>query len=225
MKAMILAAGRGERLRPITDTIPKPLVEVGQIPLLVHHINKLKKAGITDILVNSAYLSEKIVSYLNDGSSFGVKITHSVEGEQGLETAGGIINALSFFEGEDFLVVNGDTFIDADYSQFLVSLKEDTSAHLFLTENPKHNLKGDFDLFENGECTRGSMYTFSGAARYQSSAFKGYDVCRLKLSVIFEKWSQEHKMTGQLLNGRWFDVGTIERLEEVNNYYKENCHV
>ena len=80
---MILAAGRGERLRPITDTIPKPLVEVGQIPLLVHHINKLKKAGITDILVNSAYLSEKIVSYLNDGSSFGVKITHSVEGEQG----------------------------------------------------------------------------------------------------------------------------------------------
>ena len=225
MKAMILAAGRGERLRPITDTIPKPLVEVGQIPLLVHHINKLKKAGITDILVNSAHLSEKIVSYLKDGSSFGVNITHSVEGPGGLETAGGIINALSFFEGQDFLVVNGDTFIDADYSQFLVPVKDDTCAHLFLTENPKHNQKGDFDLLENGECTKGSMYTFSGAARYQSSAFEGYEVSKLKLYVLFEKWSKEHKMKGQLLKGRWFDVGTIERLEEVNTYYKENCDV
>ena len=102
MRAMILAAGRGERLRPITDTIPKPLVEVGSKPLLVWHIEKLKKAGIKEILVNSAYLSQKIVDFLGDGSKFGVSITHSVEGSSGLETAGGIINALPFFKGEDF---------------------------------------------------------------------------------------------------------------------------
>lgn len=102
MKAMILAAGRGERLRPITDTCPKPLVKVGDKSLIEWHLEKLKKAGVTDILINSAYLSSMIVSYLGDGHKFGVNITHSVEGNSGLETAGGIINALPFFEGEDF---------------------------------------------------------------------------------------------------------------------------
>ena len=162
MKAMILAAGRGERLRPITDTCPKPLVKVGDKSLIEWHLEKLKKAGVTDILINSAYLSSMIVSYLGDGHKFGVNITHSVEGDSGLETAGGIINALPFFEGEDFLVVNGDTFIDGDYKQFLTPLKAGVQARLYLVNNPEHNLKGDFSLDEKGMCTRGTGYTFSG---------------------------------------------------------------
>lgn len=112
--AMILAAGRGERLRPLTDTTPKPLIEVGGIPLIVRHIEALKEAGITDIVVNSAWLSDKIVKFLGNGSRFNVHITHSVEGPGGLETAGGIIKALPYLS-DTFLVVNGDTYMDVSY--------------------------------------------------------------------------------------------------------------
>ncbi|MGN0915547.1 MAG: nucleotidyltransferase family protein [Succinivibrio sp.] len=220
MRAMILAAGRGERLRPITDTIPKPLVRVGDLELLVWHINKLKSAGITEIIVNSAWLSEKIVSFLGDGSKFNVHITHSVEGESGLETAGGIIKALPFFEGKDFLVVNGDTFIDADYSQFLEPLDKDVMARLYLVENPPHNSKGDFSLDPDGNCSIGSSYTFSGAARYQSFAFYDLAVEKRPLLPLFKKWSESGALKGALLDGRWFDVGTIERLQQTDAYIK-----
>ena len=221
MKAMILAAGRGERLRPITDTCPKPLVKVGDKSLIEWHLEKLKKAGVTDILINSAYLSSMIVSYLGDGHKFGVNITHSVEGDSGLETAGGIINALPFFEGEDFLVVNGDTFIDGDYKQFLTPLKAGVQARLYLVNNPEHNLKGDFSLDEKGMCTRGTGYTFSGTAVYSCKAFEHREIKKEPLLPYFEKWSQEKILTGALLEGKWFDVGTIQRLDAVNNYVKE----
>ena len=221
MKAMILAAGRGERLRPITDTCPKPLVKVGDKSLIEWHLEKLKKAGVTDILINSAYLSSMIVSYLGDGHKFGVNITHSVEGDSGLETAGGIINALPFFEGEEFLVVNGDTFIDGDYKQFLTPLKAGVQARLYLVNNPEHNLKGDFSLDENGLCSRGPGYTFSGIAVYSCKAFEHREIKKEPLLPYFEKWSQEKILTGALLEGKWFDVGTIQRLDTVNNYVKE----
>ena len=219
MRAMILAAGRGERLRPITDSIPKPMVKVGNRELLLWHILKLKKAGIKDIIINSAYLSEKIVKFLGDGSEFGVNITHSVEGPTGLETAGGIIKALPFFKGEDFVVVNGDTFIDADYSQFIHSLDKDASARIFLVENPQHNLHGDFSLDPvSKNCTRGPQYTFSGVAVYSSSVFEGYPVEKRPLLPIFESLAEKKKLKGEILKGNWFDVGTIERLENVNSY-------
>ncbi len=221
MKAMILAAGRGERLRPITDTCPKPLVKVGNKSLIEWHIEKLKKAGIKDIIVNSAYLSNMIVSALGDGHKFGVNITHSVEGASGLETAGGIINALPFFEGEDFLVVNGDTFIDGDYKQFLSPLKEGMLARLYLVNNPKHNLKGDFSLDENGLCSRGPGYTFSGTAVYSCKAFEHREIKKEPLLPFFEKWAQDKVLYGTTLVGKWFDVGTIQRLDSVNNYVKE----
>lgn len=221
MKAMILAAGRGERLRPITDTCPKPLVKIGDKSLIEWHLEKLKKAGVTDILINSAYLSSMIVSYLGDGHKFGVNITHSVEGDSGLETAGGIINALPFFESEDFLVVNGDTFIDGDYKQFLTPLKAGVQARLYLVNNPEHNLKGDFSLDEKGMCTRGTGYTFSGTAVYSCQGFEHHEIKKEPLLPYFEKWSQEKILTGALLEGKWFDVGTIQRLDTVNNYVKE----
>lgn len=217
MKAMILAAGRGERLRPITDTCPKPLVKVGGKELLVWHIEKLKQVGITDILINSAYLSEKIVDFIGDGSKFGVKVTHSVEGASGLETAGGIIKALPFFEGQDFLVVNGDTFIDADYKQFLEPLENEYLARLYLVDNPPHNQKGDFKI-EDGKCYRGSDYTFSGTAVYKTIAFLNMPIEKKPLLPLFLKWSQIHELSAKPLCGKWFDVGTIERLNQVNSY-------
>lgn len=217
MKAMILAAGRGERLRPITDTCPKPLVKVGGKELLVWHIEKLKQVGITDILINSAYLSEKIVDFIGDGSKFGVKVTHSVEGASGLETAGGIIKALPFFEGKDFLVVNGDTFIDADYKQFLEPLEIEYLARLYLVDNPPHNQKGDFKI-EDGKCYRGSDYTFSGTAVYKTKAFLNMPIEKKPLLPLFLKWSQIHELSAKPLCGKWFDVGTIERLNQVNSY-------
>ena len=217
MKAMILAAGRGERLRPITDTCPKPLVKVGGKELLVWHIEKLKQVGITDILINSAYLSEKIVDFIGDGSKFGVKVTHSVEGASGLETAGGIIKALPFFEGQDFLVVNGDTFIDADYKQFLEPLENEYLARLYLVDNPPHNQKGDFKI-EEGKCYRGSDYTFSGTAVYKTKAFLNMPIEKKPLLPLFLKWSQIHELSAKPLCGKWFDVGTIERLNQVNSY-------
>lgn len=214
---MILAAGRGERLRPITDTCPKPLVKVGGKELLVWHIEKLKQVGITDILINSAYLSEKIVDFIGDGSKFGVKVTHSVEGASGLETAGGIIKALPFFEGQDFLVVNGDTFIDADYKQFLEPLEIEYLARLYLVDNPPHNQKGDFKI-EDGKCYRGSDYTFSGTAVYKTKAFLNMPIEKKPLLPLFLKWSQIHELSAKPLCGKWFDVGTIERLNQVNSY-------
>lgn len=217
MKAMILAAGRGERLRPITDTCPKPLVKVGGKELLVWHIEKLKQVGITDILINSAYLSEKIVDFIGDGSKFGVKVTHSVEGASCLETAGGIIKALPFFEGQDFLVVNGDTFIDADYKQFLEPLETEYLARLYLVDNPPHNQKGDFKI-EDGKCYRGSDYTFSGTAVYKTKAFLNMPIEKKPLLPLFLKWSQIHELSAKPLCGKWFDVGTIERLNQVNSY-------
>lgn len=217
MKAMILAAGRGERLRPITDTCPKPLVKVGGKELLVWHIEKLKQVGITDILINSAYLSEKIVDFIGDGSKFGVKVTHSVEGASGLETAGGIIKALPFFEGKDFLVVNGDTFIDADYKQFLEPLEAEYLARLYLVDNPPHNQKGDFKI-EDGKCYRGSDYTFSGTAVYKTKAFLNMPIEKKPLLPLFLKWSENQELSAKPLCGKWFDVGTIERLNQVNSY-------
>lgn len=222
MKAMILAAGRGERLRPITDTIPKPLVKVGDKELLVWHLEKLKKAKITDIIINSAYLSQKIVSFIGDGSRFGVRVTHSIEGQKGLETAGGIIKALPFFENKPFLVVNGDTFMDADYNQFVEPLDDTVSAKLFLVENPPHNQKGDFSIDENGNCKRGPGFTFSGAALYNPKAFSGFEVQRMPLLPLFEKWAENNLLKAKLVNGKWFDVGTIQRLDTVNNYIKNN---
>ena len=146
-----------------------------------------------------------------------MKVTHSVEGASGLETAGGIIKALPFFEGKDFLVVNGDTFIDADYKQFLEPLETEYLARLYLVDNPPHNQKGDFKI-EDGKCYRGSDYTFSGTAVYKTKAFLNMPIEKKPLLPLFLKWSQIHELSAKPLCGKWFDVGTIERLNQVNSY-------
>ena len=218
--AMILAAGRGERLRPLTDTTPKPLIDAGGVPLIVRHIKALKEAGITDIVVNSAWLSDKIVNFLGDGKQFGVHITHSVEGPGGLETAGGIIKALPYLS-DTFLVVNGDTYMDVSYAKFLQrKLPDNICARLYLVKNPAHNLKGDFALGEDGLVQYGNRYTFSGTALYRKTAFAHMNVCRLKLRPLFDKWIAAGALQGCVFDEPWFDAGTIERLNIINEYIK-----
>lgn len=219
MRAMILAAGRGERLRPLTDTCPKPLIKVGGIALAVRHIHKLKAAGIQEIVVNSAWLSDKIVAVLGDGSTFGVHIIHSVEVPGGLETAGGIVQALPYLGDEVFLVVNGDTLIDCDYAKLTqIKLPDNALAHLFLVRNPEHHPQGDFSLNERSAIMAGGAYTFSGAALYRPAAFAGLKPQRMPLRPLLDSWLAQGQLQGSVLPGAWFDVGTAERLQQAEAY-------
>lgn len=219
MQAMILAAGRGERLRPLTDSCPKPLVKVASKPLIFWHLLKLKSIGINDIVVNSAHLSSMIVDTLGDGKKFGLKITHSVELPPGLETAGGIINALPYLIDDYFLVINGDVFIDGPYEQFLNPPTGDALARMFMVKNPQHHLQGDFSL-KKGQIILGNNLTFSGVAVYKREGFEGFKVDRLPLKPFFLRWIEGNKAQGQLLDGAWFDVGTLERLKQTEEYIR-----
>lgn len=228
MRAMILAAGQGKRLRPITATIPKPMVQAGGKTLLEHHFDKLKAIGITDLVVNGAYLKDVLFGYLQDGSSFGLKISVSAEDADGLETAGGIIKALPLLGSEPFLVINGDIFLDTPYDFLLPCpeqiAKQQRIAHLFLTSNPAHNAKGDFALSDSGDLIYGSDYTFAGFAWYHPQAFAGRAVCREPLRPYFDRWIEEKQITASVLSARWFDVGTVERLNDLNAYLEDKTN-
>ena len=170
MKAMILAAGRGERLRPLTDETPKPLIKVAGKSLIEYHLLNLANAGFTDIVINTAWLANKIHETLGEGNRYGVSIQYSDEGSA-LETAGGIINALSLLGNEPFLVVNGDTWCDFDFLT-LPDLKDKTQAHLVLVNNPEHNPCGDFAIAEGLLCNQGTpKYTYSGIGIYSPLFF------------------------------------------------------
>lgn len=214
MKAMILAAGRGERLRPLTDEKPKPLLTVAGISLIEYHLRNLSDAGISEIIINTAWLAEKIHQQLGDGKSYGVSIRYSDEG-QALETAGGIINALPLLGDDPFLVVNGDIWCDFNFSE-LPELDNSKQAHLLLVENPEHNPAGDFalqdDLIKNdGE----SKFTYSGIGIYSVDFFLGLKPGKTPLAPLIRNKSELELVSGQLHNGLWTDVGTIERLQQL----------
>lgn len=214
MKAMILAAGRGERLRPLTDEIPKPLIKVAGRSIIEYHLVNLAKAGFKEIIINTAWLAEKIHQQLGDGSKYGVSITYSDEGEA-LETAGGIINALPLLGNEPFLVVNGDIWCDFDFSA-LPYLKRTAQAHLVLVNNPEHNQNGDFSLDNNLIINSGkTMYTFSGIGIYSPEFFAEQQPSSTPLAPIIRKKCEENLVSGQIYTGLWTDVGTIERLQEL----------
>jgi N-acetyl-alpha-D-muramate 1-phosphate uridylyltransferase len=230
MKAMILAAGRGERMRPLTDHCPKPLLKIGDISLIEYHITKLAKVGITDIVINLAWLGDCIKNYLQNGERFGVNILYSCENDGALETAGGIIKALPLLthENEPFLVVNGDIYIDYDFSS-LPNLTQNQEAHLWLVDNPPHNLLGDFYLTEGNVQNKNSInsnaeanvkkqsLTFSGIGLYRPSLFQAYlNEKVMPLAPILQEAMEKQKITGELLAGLWTDVGTPERLKQLN---------
>jgi MurNAc alpha-1-phosphate uridylyltransferase len=214
MKAMILAAGRGERLRPMTDTTPKPLLEVRGKPLIVHHLEAVAQAGFDEVVVNLSWLGQRVRDYLGDGSAYNLRIEYSEEPEA-LETAGGILQALPLLS-DSFIVVNADIFTDYDFAL----LKQiDSVAHLVLVDNPQHNTDGDFSLEQsmvgNNAVPR---YTFSGIGRYQRSFFDGLGSGKQALAPLLRNAADDKLLTGELYRGEWFDIGTPERLQALNDY-------
>jgi MurNAc alpha-1-phosphate uridylyltransferase len=208
MTAMILAAGRGERMRPRTDTKPKPLLEVRGKPLIVWHLEKLSRNGFKKVVINIAHLGYMIPEYLGNGSKWDLEIIYSDEQDIGaLESAGGIINACEYLS-EEFLVVNGDVWCDYEFdSSFSLG---DKLAHLVLVNNPEHNKDGDFEYM-------GKKYTFSGIGYYSKKIFDGYKTQKLALAPILKDKIKENKISFELYKGEWRDIGTPERLDEVNN--------
>lgn len=218
---MILAAGRGERMRPLTDNLPKPLLKVAGKMLIEYHLEKLKSAQITEVVINHAWLGEKIEQALGDGSQYGLNIHYSHEAEA-LETAGGIINALPLLGSDAFIVVNGDIYCDYDLSILPPSLSG--LAHLVLVNNPPHNPQGDFVLTNTGavEQEGENKQTFSGIGVYHPDLFKGYPNGKLALAPILRKAMDQHQVSGESYQGVWHDIGTPERLNELDLYLKSN---
>jgi len=221
---MILAAGRGERMRPLTDNLPKPLLKVAGKMLIEYHLEKLKAAQITEVVINHAWLGEKIEQALGDGTRYGLTIHYSAEVEA-LETAGGIINALPLLIDErnnEFIVINGDIFCDYELSSLPSSLSG--LAHLLLVENPEHHLEGDFSLTNSGllEQTGENKQTFSGIGVYHADLFNDYPRGKLALAPILRKAMDQQQVTGEFYQGIWHDVGTPERLSELDLYLRNN---
>ena len=212
---MILAAGRGERMRPLTDSVPKPLLRIRNKPLIERHVERLAQAGIERIVVNLAWLGWMIRDYLGDGSRHGVSIQYSEESPRALETAGGIFRALALLGPGPFLVVNGDIFTDYDFEQ--LSLKEERDAHLVLVPNPPHHPRGDFGL--HGDVAVPSaeqQYTFAGIAVYRAGLFAGCEDGVFPLKPLLLRSMGAKRCSAELYTGPWEDVGTPQRLEVLN---------
>ncbi len=225
MKAMILAAGRGERMRPLTDHTPKPLLKVGSEPLIGWHIRRLKNAGFTEIVINHAWLGEQIEATLGNGAQYGVSIAYSPESTGGLETAGGIATALPLLGDAPFLVINGDVLTDIDFNaarQAAASLQtSNLLAHIWLVPNPPHNPEGDFSISPDGQVhsnkTEGNALTFSGIGIYHPDLFQNTPPNQIaKLAPLLREAMNQHRVTGEQHNGLWLDVGTTERLKIAN---------
>ncbi len=213
--AMILAAGRGERLRPLTDHTPKPLLRVRGKPLIEHHVERLAQAGLERIVINLAWLGSMIREYLGDGSRYGVEIRYSDEGARALETAGGIFRALPYLEPGAFLVVNGDVFTDYPFAQ--ATLATDRDAHLVLVPNPPQHPAGDFGL-DGGLALPSApvQYTFAGIAAYRARFFEGCLDGVFPLKPLLLRSMAAARCSAELYPGSWEDVGTAERLRALN---------
>jgi len=219
MKAMILAAGRGERMRPLTDHTPKPLLLAAGKALIEHTIEQLVSAGFNDIIINHAHLGAKIEDRLGSGNQFGANICYSPEGGQALETAGGIINALHLLGDEVFLVVNGDIATDFPFAE-LKNQPVDL-AHLILVDNPVHHPEGDFGLDNSGLVVTDAVerFTFSGIGLYRPELFHDIPAGPSKLGPLLRQSIAGGRVSGQKMDGFWMDIGTPERLQELDSYY------
>jgi MurNAc alpha-1-phosphate uridylyltransferase len=230
MKAMIFAAGRGERMRPLTDTCPKPLLKVRGRPLITWHVLNLVRAGIVDIVINHAHLGHMIEEELGDGSNYGARIVYSHE-PKALETAGGIVNALHLLGNEPFLAVSGDIYAPYfDFSQVLDVLPENDAigqplaadqrdiAWLYLTPNPWHNPEGDFALDLYTLANEGDpKWNFANIGVYRPEMFDGIQAGEVvRIGPLLRKFIDQKRVGGEIYKGPWVNVGTVEQLEELN---------
>ena len=228
MRAMILAAGLGTRMRPLTLTTPKPLLLVAGKPLIQYHIERLVAAGITEMVINHAWLGEQLEDQMGDGQRFGARIIWSPEQEP-LETGGGILKALPDLspEGDDFLLVNGDVFTNYPFKHVTdlnagLGLEADRLAHLILVDNPGHNPEGDFALQEGQVIESGSdKLTFSGISLLSPRLFEGCSAGKFPLAPLLRAAMQSNRVSGEHFRGYWRDIGTPERLSEVSSDVKK----
>jgi len=214
LKVMILAAGRGERMRPLSDRVPKPLLPVAGKALIVHLIERLVRAGLRDLVVNYAHLGGQIADHLGDGGRFGAHIVYSPEPDGGLETGGGIHAALSLLDSDPFVVVNGDIWTDYPFARLPQAF--DGLAHLVLVDNPPHHPQGDFCL-RAGRVLAGDgpHLTFSGIGVYRRALFRGCTPGRFPLAPLLRAAMERGQVGGEYYGGRWRDVGTPARLERL----------
>jgi len=209
--AMVLAAGRGERMRPLTDTVPKPLLMVRGKPLIVWHLEKLARLGVKHVVINLAWLGEQIRAALGDGASWRLQIRYSEEREGALETGGGIFQALPWLGAEPFLVVNADVFTDLDFASLQIA--PDALAQLVLVANPRHHPNGDFALVDGRVQEQGAArWTYSGIGLYRPELFAGCSAGRFPLLPLFRRAIAARRLHGQVFEGAWSDVGSVERL-------------
>ncbi|KJV38994.1 N-acetylmuramate alpha-1-phosphate uridylyltransferase MurU [Acinetobacter brisouii] len=225
MKAMILAAGLGNRMRPLTLHTPKPLLAVADKPLIVWHIEKLQKIGVTDIVINTAWLADKLIAALGTGDQFGVRIHWSNEGE-GLETAGGIIHALPLLGDQPFILVNGDVWTNYDFAPLLQVELGQNLAHLMLVDNPVQHPQGDFVLsaqkaytFEQNQ--QGEALTYSGIAVISPEMFAGLAEGKRPLAPLLKEAMLQGRISAQKLPAAWVDVGTPERLSDLDRQIRQ----
>jgi N-acetyl-alpha-D-muramate 1-phosphate uridylyltransferase len=215
MKAMVLAAGRGERMRPITDTLPKPLVSVAGKPLIGYHLERLAAAGIRDVVVNLSWLGDRIRTALGDGGDYGLSITYSEEGPVPLETGGGIFKALTALGPGPFLVVNGDTWSDIDYGH--LALEDSANGRIVLVPNPAHNSRGDFGIEGDVVVERDAdRFTYSGVGVFRPEFFAGCSPGRFPMLPLLKRAIAARLLRGKLHGGEWCDVGTPERLAALD---------
>ena len=228
MKAMILAAGRGERMLPLTKETPKPLLEVAGVNLLERHLIRLAGAGFDQVVINVSHLGEQIVSFCGDGGRWGLSISFSRESEP-LETAGGIAHALPLLGDQPFLVVNGDIYTDFPFEQLIAAMPAEAGAHLVLVPNPRHHPEGDFSLIEGASGQSGqsvgrlsmasggnAMLTYSGIGVYSPQMFEQVPQRVYPLRPLLEAACAHGRVSGQPYEGRWEDIGTPERLDALN---------
>jgi MurNAc alpha-1-phosphate uridylyltransferase len=214
---MVLAAGRGERMRPLTDREPKPLLRVGGKRLIEYHLERLAHAGFREVVINTAWLGDRIEATLGDGAHYGLAITYSHERPEALETGGGIHRALPLLGFAPFLLVNGDVWSDVDFRALRRDPPGNALAHLVLVPNPPQHARGDFRL-EHGAVTEGegTRYTYSGIGIYRPELFAGSAPGKFPLLPLLRRAIGENRLSGELHTGRWYDIGTVDRLQALD---------
>ncbi len=230
-RAILLSAGRGERLRPLTDTIPKPLIPINGKPLIAYHLEKLSAIGIKDVVINVSYLADQIKDRLGDGKKYNLNIHYSYEPEV-LETGGGIVQALPLLGNEPFLVISADIYTDFPFENLChperreaprrISLDVNSLAYLILVPNPDFHPEGDFSLDSTGRISNTPKYTYANLGLFHPDFFKGLQPGKFPLGPLLREKANKKLLTGDIYKGIWYNVGTVEELQKLERLAKGN---